>query len=141
MAFMLARQYFDRKKFLRILGSMTSDMGEQKAQAIADAMLKGDTLMQYDIKLDKGENSITERNSTFLKTMELMQLAPEYRMALLPYAIKLTNHPDREEILQAVGIQTQKLNTQNAIELMGGAGASAPKATNGKQNTRQQIAE
>ena len=138
---MLARQYFDRKKFLRILGSMTSDMGAEKAKAIADAMLNGDTLMQYDIKLDKGENSVTERNATFLKTMELLQMSPEYRMALLPYAIKLTNHPDREEMLQAIGIQTQKLNTQNAIELASGAGASAPKVTNGKQNTRQQIAE
>lgn len=141
MAFMLARQYFDRRKLLRIMGSMTSDNGQQKAQVITEAMLRNNAMMQYDIKLDKGENSVTERNATFLKTMELLQVAPEYRQVLLPYAIKLMNHPDRDEILSAIGIQSRKTDIQNVIGMLDGGGPAAPKAPNGKQNTQQQVAE
>jgi hypothetical protein len=95
--------------------------------------------MQYDLKLDKGENSVTQRNATFLKTMELMQLAPEYRAALLPYLVRLTDHPDKEEMLQAVGVQSQINNTKEAIELVGGASGSPAKG--GGTNIQQQISE
>jgi len=96
-------------------------------------------LMQYDIKLDKAENSVTQRNATFLKTMEIMQMAPEYRQAFMPFLIELTDHPDKEEMLQAIGVQSQLINTEKAIGLVGGGKAPQPKG--GGQNTRQQIAE
>jgi len=139
LAFSLVQQYFDEKKILRILGTMTSDNGEQKAQAIMQQMKSNPNLLQYDLKLDKGENSVTQRNATFLKTMEIIQMTPEYRAALLPFLLKLTDHPDKEEMLQAVGVQTQINNTKDAIGLIGDGKTSSPKG--GGQNTRQQIAE
>ena len=139
MAFQLVRQYFDQEKIMRILGSMSGQMGPQKAQEVSAAMLAMPDLMQYDIKLDKAENSVTQRNATFLKTMEIMQMAPEYRQAFMPFLIELTDHPDKEEMLQAIGVQSQLINTEKAIGLVGGGKAPQPKG--GGQNTRQQIAE
>jgi hypothetical protein len=139
LVFSLIQQYFDENKIMRILGTMTSANGEEKARAIAQAVKNSPDLMQYDLKLDKGENSVTQRNATFLKTMELMQLAPEYRAALLPYLVRLTDHPDKEEMLQAVGVQSQINNTKEAIELVGGASGSPAKG--GGTNIQQQIAE
>lgn len=140
LAFSVARQYYDDRKWARILGSMSGMMGEQKAQEVIRRM-KTANLMQYDLKLDKGENSVTQRNATFLKTIELAQLVPEYRSVLLPFIVQLTDHPDKDEILQAIGVQSQILNTEKAIQVAGGGKAAAPVQTGGGQNVRQEIAE
>ena len=139
MALSLAQQYFDEKKIVRILGSMTGEFGSQKAMLTAQAMKQNTDMLQYDLKLDKGENSVTQRNATFLKTLELTQLVPEYRSVMLPHLIDLTDHPNKEEILRDIGVQTQILNTEKAINLAGGGKSTPPKG--GSQNARQQIAE
>lgn len=140
MALSLAQQYFDEKKIVRILGSMTGEMGQQKAVLTAQAMKQNQDMLQYDLKLDRGENSVTQRNATFLKTLELTQLVPEYRQVMLPHLIDLTDHPNKEEILRDIGVQTQINNTEKAISLAGGGKAPQPKG-GGSQNARQQIAE
>jgi hypothetical protein len=139
MALGLAQQYFDEKKIMRILGTMTSPMGQQQAMMVAQSMKTNKDLLQYDLKLDKGQNSVTQRNATFLKTMELAQLAPEYRAVLLPHIIALTDHPNKDEILKEIGVQSQIINTEKAIGLT--AGGKSPQPKGGSQNTRQQIAE
>ncbi len=137
LAFSLARQYFDQRKVMRILGAMSGQMGQQKAQAIATKMQQSPNLMQYDLRLDKGENSVTQRNAAFLKMNDIIRNAPEYRSVLLPYLIGLSDHPDKEEILNAIGVQSQILNTEKAISLASGGKAPGPVQTGGGQNATQ----
>jgi len=139
LVFSLMQQYFDTDKIMRILGTMTSSAGGEKATQIAQSFKGSPNLLQYDLKLDKGENSVTQRNATFLKTMEMAQLFPEYRQALLPFVLRLTDHPDKDEMLQAIGIQSQMNNTEKAIGLV--SGGKSPKPAGGSQNIRQQVAE
>lgn len=139
MALSLAQQYFDERKIMRILGTMASPNGQEKAMITAQAMKSNKDLLQYDLRLDKGQNSVTQRNATFLKTMELAQIAPEYRSVLLPHIVELTDHPNKDIILKEIGVQSQILNTEKAIGAIGGG--KAPQAKGGGQNTRQQIAE
>ena len=137
LAFSLARQYFDQKKIMRIMGAMSGQMGPQKAQMITQKMLSAPNLMQYDLKLDKGENSITQRNATFMKMNDIVNALPEYRSVLAPYLIRLSDHPDKDEILQQLGIKTQQLDIENAISLVGGGKAPTPTQTGGPQNAAQ----
>jgi hypothetical protein len=142
LAFRLVQQYFDTKKILRILGVMYNRGDIEKTLQVTEQMLNTSDLTKYDVKIDRGENSITQRSAAFMKTLELMQLVPEYRGVLLPYAVDLSDHPEKEAILKGVGLQQQILNTQKSLELAGGQSqkgeASQPK---GNTNIRQQVAE
>lgn len=138
LAFMVARQYYDDRKWSRILGSMSGKMGQQRASAVIDAVKRAD-LMQYDIRLDKGENSVTNRNASFIKMVEMAQVFPEYRSVLLPKAIELSDHPQKDEILQEIGVVTQMNNIKDAIDV-GRGGNPKPVQTGGGSSISQKMA-
>lgn len=98
-------QFYDYPKEVRILGNDPKALEflqiNQRGQD--GIMMNSITSAQADFIVDEEDFSATVRQSMFESLMDLIgKLPPEFGLKFLPYALELSDLPNREEIVRSV---------------------------------------
>lgn len=116
------QQFYPESKVERIIN--TDDLQLQDPRSI-QSFLANFAISDYDITIEEGETSSTVRGWMRQEIQELLPYVGDYAPALLPILIKLSDYPNKDEIIEAIQSQQQALAQQAGTSQSGNGNGAA----------------